>query len=289
MEKFFEESPLYTKLYLSKTELADEEPYKGWISSRNGTPSITLFCTQCSKNTTFVKSQVEDKKFTSGREVILRGANDVSSVNRSYLHIVYQCQNCQEFNTLFVVYFGENDKGFYIKKVGQDPPLSIQPPSDVSDFLNERQLKLYSKGLSCESQGYGMAAYSYFRRIVEETIDKLINGLKKLAEEDGDEELIKQIDKALAMKNASEKIDLLKEYIPTSLKPGGQNSFGLLYGQLSEGIHSLDESECLERASAIKAMMNFLIKRINSENAENAVFIKSVKKLNSQKNKKQSA
>ncbi len=36
-------------------------------------------------------------------------------------------------------------------------------------------LKDYRKGLICENHSYGVGAYSYYRRIIENVIDDLLN------------------------------------------------------------------------------------------------------------------
>lgn len=46
-------------------------------------------------------------------------------------------------------------------------------------MLGERE-ETFKKGLTCESQGYGIGAYAYYRRIVEEVIDELLDGIADL-------------------------------------------------------------------------------------------------------------
>jgi hypothetical protein len=41
-----------------------------------------------------------------------------------------------------------------------------------------------------------------------------------------------------------------------------------LYNQTSEGLHSLKESESLEKASKILVLLEFVIKKINEERSE---------------------
>lgn len=48
----------------------------------------------------------------------------------------------------------------------------------------------------------------------------------------------------------------------------GDNPLQLLYNQTSEGLHSLTEEECLNRANSIATLLDFTIKKINEEKSE---------------------
>ena len=58
------------------------------------------------------------------------------------------------------------------------------------------------------------------------------------------------------------------EYLPHSLKTLGDNPIRLLYNQTSEGLHSLTEDQCLEKAKNVLKLLNFVIKKINEEKSE---------------------
>lgn len=48
----------------------------------------------------------------------------------------------------------------------------------------------------------------------------------------------------------------------------GDNPIKLLYNQTSNGLHSLTEEECLEKAQKILTLLEFVIKKINEEKSE---------------------
>src|SRR5271163_2712540 len=81
----------------------------------------------------------------------------------------------------------------------------------------------YKKGLICESQAYGIGAFGYYRRIVEEVIDTLLDDIAGLL---AGEELAKYqeaLQKTKATIVTQEKIDLVKDLLPPILRPAGMN------------------------------------------------------------------
>ena len=67
----------------------------------------------------------------------------------------------------------------WIIKVGQEPAWSI----DIEPYLEKifgKYVNDYKKGLINESQGYGIGAFAYYRRIVEVIIDELLNDILSL-------------------------------------------------------------------------------------------------------------
>ena len=70
----------------------------------------------------------------------------------------------------------------------------------------------------------------------------------------------------------SEKIRVANLALPPHLKPDGLNPLGKLYQALSEGIHSLSDTECLERAKAIGECLTFLVSELASRKEHRARF-----------------
>lgn len=77
----------------------------------------------------------------------------------------------------------------------------------------------------------------------------------------------------------SEKIKVANLALPAHLKPDGLNPLGRLYQVLSEGIHSLSETECIERAQAISGCLAFLISELASRKEHRTRFKSMVGKL----------
>jgi len=94
------------------------------------------------------------------------------------VRIVYLCAACNKFQHFFLLQFADD----YVMKVGQYPPWEITPDKNLTELLGEHR-DYYKKGLVCESQGYGIGAYAYYRRIIEEIIDNLLNSIADLIPE----------------------------------------------------------------------------------------------------------
>lgn len=99
----------------------------------------------------------------------------------------------------------------WMRKVGQLPPWA-PPPSDkpFEKLLSGSELSLYQKGLISESQSYGIGAYAYYRRIVEDTIDTLLESIAELIPPSAAEDYQRALQKVSATTIASDKIALVK-------------------------------------------------------------------------------
>jgi hypothetical protein len=144
----------------------------------------------------------------------------------------------------------------------------------------------FRKGLVCESQGYGIGAFSYYRRITEEIIDELLDSITDLVEEANKVEYKIALEKTKQTRVTQDKIDLVKGLIPSILKPNGMNPLGVLHSELSEGLHAATDQACLENASHIKSILIFLINQIIQSKESAKGFTESMKSLLEKKSKK---
>ena len=151
-----------------------------------------------------------------------------------------------------------------VTKVGQLPPYEIKPDSKLITFLSREDKENYKKSLICLSHNYGVAAFAYLRRIVENEMVQIVESLSKL-----DRPESSSINALLAKFREnpvkSDLIDGVFDYLPTSLKELGDNPLKLLYKQLSGGIHEFSEEECFEKASQINKLLKFVIQKINED------------------------
>jgi hypothetical protein len=137
----------------------------------------------------------------------------------------------------------------------------------------------YRKGLVCESQGYGIGAFGYYRRIVEEIIDELLAEISQLMT--GEE--LKQFEGALAQTRqtivAQEKIELVKDLLPPLLRPDGMNPLSVLHASLSAGLHAESDEACLEQAAIIREVLLFLVHQVAASRAAAKSFTNGMRKL----------
>lgn len=113
---------------------------------------------------------------------------------------VYLCSACKKYEYFFLIQFADE----YIIKVGQYPPWDITPDKNLIELLGEHK-DYYKKGLICESQGYGIGAYAYYRRIVETIIDSLLDSITEIIPESEKQKYIKALEETKKTTVAQEK------------------------------------------------------------------------------------
>ena len=151
-----------------------------------------------------------------------------------------------------------------MQKVGQFPAYDINVNNNLKKYLSEEDQINYKRALTCLSISYGIGAFSYFRRVIENEIKRIIKDISKL-EFEGVEMVklaLESFDKDFQM---SKLIDVVNKHLPVSLNELGDNPIRLLYEQLSGGIHEFTDEECIDKALSIDILLNYVIKKINEE------------------------
>jgi hypothetical protein len=183
--------------------------------------------------------------------------------------ITYTCRNCRETSKLYGFLLQPpktlpivGKALFGMVKVAEWPEFGPHTPPRVSALLG-RDRDLYFKGRRSESQGLGIGAYSYYRRVVEHQKNRLLDEILKVAEKTGARpDLRAAIEAAKKETRFSQAIAGVKDLIPDVLKIDGQNPLTLLHTALSKGLHELSEAECLARAGAIRVVLVELADRM---------------------------
>ena len=182
-----------------------------------------------------------------------------------YQFIEYQCRDCQTtFKTFAVMVIRSLDVAVDVEvmKLGEYPPFSAPISSRIQKLLSKSDLDLYRKGVRAESQGLGVGAATYFRRIVDEQWTRLVKEIRKAAELLGVEDL-GVYDVALQETQFSRAVKTLKDAIPEKLLIlGGENPLTLLYQPLSKQLHTLTDEECLQQAADIRVVLTALLENI---------------------------
>ncbi len=258
-KKFLEEYPLYRKF---KGSIPN---YLSDIKKVN----LNMYCTICKSNQTFNMSN----EFYNDYHPYLALQSFVPDL---VVRIVYQCAHCHKFYRFFLLKIDHNGK-FY-EKVGQYPPWNISIEKEMQKFLGD-YAENYKRGLISESQGCGIGAYAYYRRIVEDIIDELLDQIPDLM--DGEEK--GKYDEALQKTKetivARDKISLVKDLLPPILRPEGFNPLQTLHTILSEGLHEKPEKECLEIAEKIRTILVFMVKAVIQSRKEKKEFTEKMKRL----------
>jgi hypothetical protein len=115
---------------------------------------------------------------------------------------------------------------------------------------------LFLNGRRCENQGLGIGAFVYYRRVVEDQKNRILEQITKVAEAVGaSPDTIAALKAAQREHRFSKAMDDVKDAIPQRLLIEGQNPLTLLHSALSEGVHNHNDETCLELATAIRLVL----------------------------------
>lgn len=260
-KEFLETYPLYRPL---QQTVADKIPN---ISR----PSISQFCARCKSIQTYTS-----KSYHDGLAFALNRGDEIFTPANKVLQINYVCAGCNETIVTFCIKVSADLKS--IMKVGQDPAWDIAGDKSIEKLLGKHKSYL-RKGMICESQGYGIAAFSYYRRITEEVIDKLISDLEEIMPAEDRETFAEAYGKVKTTRQTSEKIALVKDLLPPSLIIEGMNPLGILHSALSEGLHAEEEEACLSHAEAIREALIFMSSQISETKKKKQDFTQKMRGL----------
>jgi hypothetical protein len=187
-----------------------------------------------------------------------------------FYQLHYMCGICHRSDLRWYLEIGRDERGMFIKKVGQEPAYDIDIPRETKKILPEQDIQHYKHAKICISQSYGIGACIYLRRLVEDQINPLLgNYLAKRQTEGADETEIQQIRDIM-----SEKIMVNKTNLVTTPHPKtGVNPVGRMYDLLSEAIHTFDDDTATDVArdvlSGFDDILVGLRKRMDEEAAYN--------------------
>lgn len=240
LKNFFENYPLYVPITLDGSE--------GFFRSYK-LREIQADCSICVASKPFHNEEPSDYVVYMGAEVNQR--NFVCS---------FKCVTCKSETKRYWVKMTQISKNnLAYQKIGQDPQKELPRNKALSKFFSKDKSD-YNKAVVCLANGYGIAAFAYMRRIVEHNINDLLDLIKESVDPSSD--LVNRIDELKKTSPMSDKIEIANHALPDYLKPDGYNPLGQIYGLLSDGVHSLPDDECLEKAQDLQACLEFLISEL---------------------------
>lgn len=215
------------------------------------TPDIELFC--------------ENERCNGIR--IFR-SNDYKGVSHSSINMLfidYTCSNCSETQkkyALAVTANSANQKSGEAYKFGELPAFGPRTPSRLISLIGPER-EVFLKGRQCESQGLGIGAFAYYRRIVENQKNRMLDEIIKVAEKlSAGHETLTLLKKAKEEQRFSDAIEPIKSALPQALLLNGQNPLTLLHRALSEGLHAKEDEHCLQLAQDIRIVLAALAENI---------------------------
>ena len=262
-QEFIETYPLFKKLKITLPRLLIDLDK----------PPIHMYCETCRTDQTFIMTNSYLELFAN---------NNVTSSDEN-VRMRYKCQFCKNFERIFYIHLSRNLDFCY--KIGQYPSWEINIDGNLEKTLGEHS-RTFKKGLVCESQGYGIGAFAYYRRITEDIIDELLESIFDLVEENNKDKYKSAIEETKKTRITQEKIDLVKDLLPSILRPGGYNPLGVLHSELSEGLHTQTDEVCLEKAAHIRDILTFLVNQIIQSKEAAKSFTSSMQALLDKKTKR---
>lgn len=204
----------------------------------------------------------------------------------SPVKIVLKCRNCQSYTKSFLVKINDLSNAssmaitLEVEKVAEYPAdYKAASKQELSLLGGERQE--FFKGLRCEREGLGAAAFLYYRRVVEKRRNKIFDQIIKVLNDSPNvhNQLIQELESAKSEGQFVKSIDKIKTAFPESLLISGQNPLKLLYSALSEGVHELTDQECLECAEDVRVVLLTMSERIDILLSESKHIDGAIKRL----------
>jgi hypothetical protein len=196
--------------------------------------------------------------------------------------ITYTCRNCLENTKLIAVSFRVPTQGGLIEviKIGEIPAFgSVTSPRLLGLIGPDRDNFL--RGRRCESQGLGVGAFAYYRRVIENQAGRIVVQLRAVVDRVGGDDRTREALEKAAKETAFSRIaDLLKEALPSYLLvAGGHNPLFLIHRAMSMGLHSKSDEECLDLAQTIRVVLAHLAERVGEALRDDAELTAAVGRL----------
>ena len=236
-------------------------PYARIIQKIN-TPELELHCSHglCNGVRFFRCTKVFSSTGTYSEDNILKE----NTLN--YLYVTYQCSNCQKTIKVFAleVKLSTNEEFAGIcRKLGELPPYGSPVPPRLIKLIGPDK-DTFLKGRNCENQGFGIGAFTYYRRVVENQKNRILGEIVKVSEKIGvAPDKRDTLREAIKETQFSKALKMAKDVMPDSLLIDGHSPMFLLHRALSRGVHELSDEECLKLASAVRLVLGELSERLS--------------------------
>lgn len=239
-----------------KKFLEDAPLYQSKIFNRNSFGSRQLLLREIQSHCEYCK---ESKPFhnTHMKNIIIY----LETNTQGDFHFPeFSCVTCYRGKKAYLLKSSQIDgEHLEIVKAGQYPQKELPRSKTLSKFF-ENDKSDYNKAVICLANGYGIAAFAYLRRIIEKNIIGLLDLIKESV--DSESPLLEKLSVLKVTSPMSDKIEIANHALPDYLKPDGFNPLGQIYSLLSDGVHSLPDQDCLDKAQDLQACLEFLISEL---------------------------
>lgn len=210
------------------------------------------------------------------------GGNTQLTTEFEFIYVTYRCSNCQDHQKTYslAAKLDAKESGTgEVYKFGELPTFGPPTPPKLVKLIGPDR-DTFLKGRRCENQGLGIGAFIYYRRVVENQKNRILNEIIKVSEKIGaPAEKVEILRQAVSETQFSKALDMAKDVIPESLLINGHSPVLLLHSALSEGVHALSDEECLDLASSIRIVLGELSERLGQALKDEAELSKALSTL----------
>ena len=203
----------------------------------------------------------DDPKCDGVRRHVKRESSEFNLDDNFFHFVSYRCANCTTSIKVFAL--KAQRKAQHVvpgicTKIYQEPPFGNPIPKRLFHIVGEANREYFLQARRAIARGLGIGAYAYYRRIVENTKFDLVGSVLEIARAtNAADAQIALLQKAQSETRFSKAIEMLRDVsaIPAVLLIDGHNPLAFLHDLLSEGIHQLDDLECLARAQESEVIL----------------------------------
>lgn len=181
----------------------------------------------------------------------------------TFLYISYSCSTCHKARKTFSVAAKRNqDNSGECFKLGEVPAYGPPTPPRLIALIGPDR-GLFLQGRRCENQGLGIGALTYYKRVVENQKNRILDEIIKVSEKLATPaKAISALKAAKSETPFSRAMLAVKDAIPSALLINDHNPLTLLDTALSDGLHERTDEECLETAHSIRVILVELSERL---------------------------
>ena len=203
----------------------------------------------------------------------------------TYHFATFVCRNCHSSAKTFSlrIRLESKDASGAVQKFGEIPPFGPPTPAKLITLVGEER-DYFLKGRRAENLGLGIAAFAYYRRVIENQRNRIFDQIVKVASKlNAAQEMIHDLETAKKETQFTKSVEAVKHGIPQTLLIGGHNPLLLLHAALSEGLHAQTDEQCLELATSIRVVLTDFVDRAAAALKEEAELATAVSRLLSAK------
>ena len=253
------------------TQLFVKKQYpSGGLDWQLGTPQLLLHCTDPACN------GLRFFRYLEGNVTVSSGENEFQ---RFLTYICSNCRRSEKFYSIQAVRENKDKTNGRCYKFGELP--SYGPPTPARLIrLFEAERETFLKGRQCENHGLGIGAFVYYRRVVENQKNRILDEIIRVSEKIGaPADMIETLKAAKNEVQFSKALASVKDALPQALLINGHNPLTLLHRALSGGLHEQTDEDCLKLAHDVRVVLVELAERLGQALKDEAELTNAITRL----------